>query len=349
MFCCVERNDEAAQVDKKISQRLRDENRGKPKLIKLLLLGAGDSGKSTLAKQMKILYLDGYTVEERKNIIPAIHQNIVGTFKDILKGVQIVKIKLPPEVQEHAKVISELPQHQTVTPELAERFKQLAQTAELQKLIKKSVEMQVYDHFDYMLRKIDEIAAPGYIPTVDDILRTRVRTTGINEITYTFSNMNFTVIDMGGQRSERRKWMFFFENVTAVIFVLALNEYDMRLREDPTVNRMHESLNLFKNVINNEFLKDTAIILFLNKIDLFREKIERVDLKTCFPDYSGEQKCEPALEFIGGKFKSFDMNSKRTIFIHSTCATDTTQISTVLADVKLTLIQKVLQEIGILM
>jgi hypothetical protein len=48
---------------------------------------------------MKILYLDGYTVEERKNIIPAIHQNIVGTFKDILKGVQIVKIKLPPEVQ----------------------------------------------------------------------------------------------------------------------------------------------------------------------------------------------------------------------------------------------------------
>ena len=61
----------------------------------------------------------------------------------------------------------------------------------------------------------------------------------------------------------------------------------MRLREDPNVNRMHESLNLFKNVINNEFLKDTAIILFLNKIDLFKDKIERVDLKICFPDYPG--------------------------------------------------------------
>jgi hypothetical protein len=61
----------------------------------------------------------------------------------------------------------------------------------------------------------------------------------------------------------------------------------MRLREDPNVNRMHESLNLFKNIINNEFLKDKTIILLLNNVDLFRNKIERIDLKLCFPDYAG--------------------------------------------------------------
>lgn len=61
--------------------------------------GAGDSGKSTLAKQMKIIYLDGYTVEERRNIIPAVHQNILSTFKDILKGVHGLKLKLPAEAQ----------------------------------------------------------------------------------------------------------------------------------------------------------------------------------------------------------------------------------------------------------
>ena len=65
----------------------------------MLYIGAGDSGKSTLAKQMKIIYLDGYPVEERKHIIPAVHQNIISTFKDILKGMSVMKLKLPTEVQ----------------------------------------------------------------------------------------------------------------------------------------------------------------------------------------------------------------------------------------------------------
>jgi GTPase SAR1 family protein len=354
MFCCVDRNDEAAKVDKKISKDIQSEQRNntRNRMVKLLLLGAGDSGKSTLAKQMKIIYLDGYTVEERKNIIPAIHQNILSTFKDMLKGLQTLKLKLPNEVQEYADYIATLPTHEKVTPQLAEKIKALAHTADMVRVIKKSIELQIYDHFEYMMNKIDEIADADYVPTVDDILRTRVRTTGINEITYEHQNMSFTVVDMGGQRSERRKWIFFFEGVTAVIFVLAMNEFDMKLREDPTMNRMQESLNLFKNVINNQFLKDTAVILFLNKIDLFKEKISDPDkfpLSKCFPDYQGEQNYDTAMSFISTKFKSFDMNTKRTIFIHPTCATDTKQMEMVLADVKLTLIQKVLQDIGILM
>jgi len=141
----------------------------------------------------------------------------------------------------------------------------------------------------------------------------------------------------------------FFENVTAVIFVLAINEYDMRLREDPNVNRMQESLDVFKRVINNDYLKDTTIILFLNKTDLFRDKIARSDLRECFPDYTGGPDYNSALSFIEQKFKSFDMNASRFIFTHPTCATDTDNVRLVLSDVKLTLIQRVLNEIGILM
>jgi len=297
---------------------------------------------------MKILYLHGYNDDEKRNLIPAVHHNLIVTFKDILKGVNMMKLTLPPTMKVHSDCIQSLDTHAILTPDIAAKMKLLMQADEVKKIAQKSNELQVYDHFEYMMDKIDEIAAPSYIPTVDDILKTRVRTTGINETTYEYQKMHFTVVDMGGQRAERRKWMFFFEDVTAVIFVLALNEYDMPLKEDPNINRMHESLDLFKNVINHKFLTDTSIILFLNKIDLFKDKITRVDLKKCFPDYNGPQECEPAMNFIGAKFKQFDMNTKRTIFIHSTCATDTTQISVVLADVKLMLIRNVLQEIGIL-
>ena len=53
-------------------------------------------------------------------------------------------------------------------------------------------------------------------------------------------------------------------------------------------NRMHESLMLFDSICNNKFFIDTSIILFLNKKDLFAEKIKKSPLTICFPEYTGE-------------------------------------------------------------
>ncbi len=41
-----------------------------------------------------------------------------------------------------------------------------------------------------------------------------------------FLDLNFRVFDVGGQRSERKKWIHCFEDVTAIIFIVALSEYD---------------------------------------------------------------------------------------------------------------------------
>lgn len=98
--------------------------------------------------------------------------------------------------------------------------------------------------------------------------------------------------------------------MTAVIFCVALSEYDQTLREDDTQNRtkgkpphaksrmIHsltgtlmtttESLLLFDEICNSPWFADTAFILFLNKVDLFKEKIKRVDLKVTFPNYNGK-------------------------------------------------------------
>ena len=131
------------------------------------------------------------------------------------------------------------------------------------------------------------ITHPDYLPDDQDILRSRARTTGITEITFTVQDVQFRMVDVGGQRSERKKWIHCFQEVTGLIFCVAMSEYDLKLYEDETVNRMHESIMLFDEICNCQWFNETAVILFLNKADLFKEKIKSVDLSVCFPDYEG--------------------------------------------------------------
>ena len=111
---------------------------------------------------------------------------------------------------------------------------------------------------------------------------------------------------MGGQRSERRKWIHCFENVTSIIFLVALSEYDQILFEsdnevrnttsDPEIiltstcfqNRMEESKALFKTIITYPWFQHSSVILFLNKKDLLEDKIMYSHLQDYFPEYDGE-------------------------------------------------------------
>lgn len=72
-----------------------------------------------------------------------------------------------------------------------------------------------------------------------------------------------------------------------VIFCVAMNEYDKMLYEEANVNRMHEAVSLFQQTVNSKWFESVHLILFLNKADLFRDKIKSVDLKVAFPDYTG--------------------------------------------------------------
>ena len=114
-----------------------------------------------------------------------------------------------------------------------------------------------------------------------------MRSTGIDEAEFEFDDLEFKMLDVGGQRSERRKWIHCFDCVTAVLFCASLNEYDQVLREDDSQNRMKESILLFDEICNSPWFRETAFILFLNKTDLFREKVTRVPLSICFPNYKG--------------------------------------------------------------
>eukprot|EP01106_Pelomyxa_sp_JSP_P006971 TRINITY_DN2139_c0_g2_i2.p1 TRINITY_DN2139_c0_g2~~TRINITY_DN2139_c0_g2_i2.p1 ORF type:complete len:153 (-),score=15.51 TRINITY_DN2139_c0_g2_i2:133-591(-) len=145
--------------------------------------------------------------------------------------------------------------------------------------------------------------------------------------------MTYRVVDVGGQRNERKKWIHCFESVSAVLFVVALSEYDQRLLEDEAINRMHESLKLFDEVCNSPWFRSTTIILFLNKRDLFEQKIRKTPLTVCFPEYKGPSTYEAGVEYIKNQFLSKN-HTKKQIFTHVTCATDTKLVQQLFTDVK---------------
>jgi G-protein alpha subunit len=101
---------------------------------------------------------------------------------------------------------------------------------------------------------------------------------------------------MGGARNERRKWVHAFEGLSCMIFVVALSDYDMMVREAVGVNRMAESIQVFDDLCNSGWFTDCSLVLFFNKEDVFREKIERVNLNVCFKDYSGKMEYNECME-----------------------------------------------------
>uniref|UniRef100_A0A914VZD8 Uncharacterized protein n=1 Tax=Plectus sambesii TaxID=2011161 RepID=A0A914VZD8_9BILA len=156
------------------------------------------------------------------------------------------------------------------------------------------------------------------------------------------------VFDVGGQRSERRKWIHIFDDVNAIIFVCALSEYDQMLMEDDKTNRMHESLTLFTQVSNSElFGAKTAVMLFLNKKDLFAEKIKITPLTKTFPEYTGLSMYAPAADFIQARFESVCQRRDRTLYVHRTCATDTNQVQLVLDGVMDMILSDIVEKLGV--
>jgi len=187
----------------------------------------------------------------------------------------------------------------------------------------------VHSYFD----NIDRIAQPDYMPNDQDVLRSRVKTTGITETTFIIGDLTYRMFDVGGQRSERKKWIHCFENVTTILFLVAISEYDQLLFEDETVNRMQEALTLFDSICNSRWFIKTSIILFLNKIDRFKEKLPVSPMKNYFPDYEGGDDYALACDYILNRFVSLNQHETKQIYTHFTCATDTTQIRFVMAAV----------------
>ncbi|GMI59623.1 hypothetical protein ScalyP_jg4722 [Parmales sp. scaly parma] len=173
---------------------------------------------------------------------------------------------------------------------------------------------------------------PSYLASQQDILLCRVRTSGIVTEKYEIDGSNFEMYDVGGQRNERKKWIHCFDDVTAVIFVAALSEFDQKLFEDTNTNRMVEAIDLFDEIANNRYFSGSSMLLFLNKKDLFADKVLKVNIGTvdAFKDYPyPPHDFDKGVRYFLKKFLSRSKSEEKVIYHHVTCATDTENVQVV--------------------
>ncbi|KAI0225965.1 guanine nucleotide-binding protein subunit alpha [Massospora cicadina] len=329
------------QASAKIDQMLRTEKLENQEL-KILLLGAGESGKSTIVKQMKLLHGGGFRADE------------VNGYREIIISTCLQKLGIAlenPRSAEHANFLHTFRRpfsESQIPPALATALRCLWADPGVQSAMRQSNQFQIIDSATYYFTHLERITAPGFVPSDQDILRSRVKTTGITETQFKIDDIKFRMMDVGGQRSERKKWIHCFEGVTAVLYLIAISEYDQTLAEDDTVNRMYEALNLFSSVCNSPWFKRTSVILFLNKTDIFRDKIKVSPISKYFPDYKGGSDFDQGANYFRNRFENLNQVPSKHVYTHFTCATDTNNIQFVMAAVKDILMQNNLRQIGLL-
>lgn len=343
-------------VDRYHSRRIDKELRAARKLYqstyRLLLLGAGESGKSTIVKQMRILHVHDFDLEEKKRKRDDIRKNvrdailsITGAMSTIKPPVSLANADNEPRL-EYVQNVASQPDYE-ITPEFYDYAAELWNDAGVQACYERSNEYQLIDCAKYFLDRISEIRHPDYLPNEQDILRCRVLTSGIFETRFSIEKVNFHMFDVGGQRDERRKWIQCFNDVTAIIFVAASSSYNLVLREDTSQNRVQESIELFSSLWTNRWLRTISIILFLNKQDLLAEKVKsgKSRIEDYFPAYA-EYQTDVTVpgedpEFVRAKYFFRDEflkiatgigDERHYCYPHFTCAIDTENIRRVFND-----------------
>jgi len=332
-------------------EKARDEE---SKIHKILMLGAGESGKTTLFRQMIQIYGKGFTEKEKADFVPNIRANALRYIQILAKDQQD---HLAAENKAHCTTVLELKEDDVakssedmLDENLVVAVESLWRDHAVQEAWKnKQSELQLPVSAGNFIRDFAKISARNYVPSFHDILQTRIKTTGIIETRFEVDKEEFRMFDVGGQKNERRKWMHCFDNVSLVIFVVALDQYDQVMYEDLTKNRMTDALELFRGVASSKYFLEKDIVLFLNRRDLFQERIKSKPLTLCpdFKDYNKGPNFEEACKYVEMKFLEGNENKYRVIKTHVTCATDTENVRTIFNAVKAGVINKSLKEAGL--
>jgi len=156
----------------------------------------------------------------------------------------------------------------------------------------------------------------------------------------------YRFIDIGGNKPERKKWGMITEKLTAIIYCVDLNSYDQK-GVDGEINRMVEQMSVFEDIIEDESFDKIALVIFLNKIDLFEDKI-RVGFNQCFPNFSGNGK-EDAIKYIKNKMLDIGRTynpKKKNIYFHETVATNSENIIVIFDAMRKEILTNNLNDLG---
>ncbi|KIM77183.1 hypothetical protein PILCRDRAFT_825533 [Piloderma croceum F 1598] len=227
-------------------------------------------------------------------------------------------------------------------------------TDEVVQAVLKRRNMRLEESSGFFLDDVSRIAARNYEPSDDDVLRARLRTVGVQEYKFKIEKgseigRDWYMFDVGGVRTSRAAWFPFFEDCNAIIFMAPISCFDETLEEDHRVNRVQDSILLWKAICSSKLLSKVQFILFLNKCDLLAAKLKRGTSKfqNHFPDFVSEQiDVKTVAAYFQHEFKRILKNSPsspaRPLFAHMTSVTNTKTTAATLNSVRDTIVHNTL-------
>ena len=279
--------------------------------LKILILGPGESGKSTYWRQLRNIYTGGLSVREKKNLIGPIRINLIHDIQVILENSETTQIDVASELSGEVDLIKNLAENDDdLDPDVAEKISLVWNDPGAKTIYKKIHSCFLSDHSDFFLDSAQRIAAEDYVPTDEDVIKSRIRTIGVNEIKLKINDKKIKLVDVGGQQCERAKWKNVFNNVNAIIFVVSLADFDQTMFEDQNERRTTDSIQLFKQTISNDLFKRIPIYLILNKQDEFERKIKTEPgaaeaFKASYPSFNGNvNDTQQVIKFIQDQYIS---------------------------------------------
>ncbi|XP_040845483.1 guanine nucleotide-binding protein subunit alpha-13 isoform X2 [Ochotona curzoniae] len=340
---CVLTSGEAEQQrkSKEIDKCLSREKTYVKRLVKILLLGAGESGKSTFLKQMRIIHGQDFDQRAREEFRPTIYSNVIKGMRVLVDARE--KLHIPWGDNANQLHGDKMMAFDTRAPVVAQGLVEtpifLQYLPAVRALWADSGIQNAYDR-----RREFQL---DYIPSQQDILLARRPTKGIHEYDFEIKNVPFKMVDVGGQRSERKRWFECFDSVTSILFLVSSSEFDQVLMEDRLTNRLTESLNIFETIVNNRVFSNVSIILFLNKTDLLEEKVRVVSIKDYFLEFEGDPHClRDVQKFLVECFRSKRRDQQqKPLYHHFTTAINTENIRLVFRDVKDTILHDNLKQL----
>ncbi|KAK2829187.1 hypothetical protein Q7C36_017177 [Tachysurus vachellii] len=354
---CLLNTSEAEQlrISKEIDRCISKDKTYVKRLVKILLLGAGESGKSTFLKQMRIIHGQDFDQLAREEFRATIYSNVI-------KGIRVLvdareKLHIPwgnASNQTHGEAVMSFDTRSAqglVEPKVFQRYlpavRSLWADSGIQHAYDRRREFQLGESVKYFLDNLEKLGMPDYLPSQQDILLARRPTKGIHEYDFEIKNVPFKMVDVGGQRSERRRWFECFDSVTSILFLVSSSEFDQVLMEDRQTNRLTESLNIFGTIVNNRVFSNVSIILFLNKTDLLEEKVKTVAIKDFFPEYEGDpHSLDDVQKFLVTCFRNQRREQQnKPLYHHFTTAINTENIRLVFRDVKDTILHDNLKQL----
>jgi len=191
---------EEKKQNKEIDKQIESDKSKKLNEVVLLILGSGESGKSTIAKQFRIINQNNFTDDERMGFKKIIHNNIITSIQTLINGCNSFNYELDEENNQIAETILNIPNAFNLSPETAEMIKRLLEDNSIKKAIERASEIQLIDSAQYYFESLDRISGEDYIPSDQDALRSRQPTTGIVETKFNWDYLEIKLVDVAGQK-----------------------------------------------------------------------------------------------------------------------------------------------------